>query len=159
MSFQEEASLPLDPDGPLDKKALALLKRLEQLNLSLEAEHRVRATEGFSDLESDTLPTEGIQMATAPGTWLGAETNAYLKTDEAKAFKRLLLKGIEVLVEVSSQIFSQTRELEVHVLHTNPVGTLLVLSKTGKKRRVLKQTVISFADIWAASQGDTNAKS
>lgn len=48
------------------------------------------------DLENDCLSTEeSVSMALNSQDWMSAETNAYLKTDEAKRFKDLMIKGIE----------------------------------------------------------------
>jgi hypothetical protein len=48
------------------------------------------------ELENDCLSTEeSVGMALNSQDWMSAETNAYLKTDEAKRFKNLMIKGIE----------------------------------------------------------------
>lgn len=138
-----------DPDGPLDEAAADLLKQLHQRNSSLVKHRYGEIPIGISELESDTLSTESIQ---AQDAWLGAESNVYLKTDEAKAFKRLLTKGIEVLAEAISMFFS--RELQLRVLHANPDGTLLVISELGKGQNILNQRVFPFSDIMALPKGE-----
>jgi hypothetical protein len=66
-------------------------------NKWLRAEHSKLLTLSYDHDElEDCLAVENTLAKFSADSWMRGETNVYLKTDEAKRFKQLMVNGIEV---------------------------------------------------------------
>jgi hypothetical protein len=107
------------------------------------------------ELELDCLAVEdSIEITLSADSWLRGETNAYLKTDEAKRFKQLMVSGIEVKKWPFHG--GSIRKSQIRILHTDKAMTYLALSKS--KSGKAKKMIFPFVDIVATPKGETHLK-